>query len=74
VANNTALISQIQNALNTGATQIVVDGQTVTVSHSQLRKRLRELMATDDTNAGRRPYAATINLGGYFRPRGDCFP
>ena len=71
MANNTARIAQIQALLDTGATQVVVDGQTVTISPASLRKQLRRLMATDDTNAGRRPVAATVNLGGYVRP-GPC--
>ena len=66
--NNTARIAQIRALLDTGATQVIVDGQTVTINPASLRKQLRQLMATDDTNAGRRPLAATVNLGGYFRP------
>jgi hypothetical protein len=68
MANNSAQIAQIRAMLATGATQVIVDGQTVTISPPSLRKQLRQLMATDDTNAGRRPLAATVNLGGYFRP------
>ena len=66
--NNTARIAQIRALLDTGATQVIVDGQTVTINPASLRKQLRQLMATDDTNAGRRPLASTVNLGGYFRP------
>jgi predicted esterase YcpF (UPF0227 family) len=68
MANNSAQIAQIRALLATGATQIIVDGQQVTVSPASLRKQLRQLMATDDTNAGRRPLMATVNLGGYWRP------
>jgi hypothetical protein len=68
MANNAVAIAQIQALLNTGATQVIVDGQTVTISPASLRKRLRLLMASDDTNAGRRPLVSTVNLGGYWRP------
>lgn len=61
--DNTAAIAQIRSLLNSGATQITVDGTTVQVTPDQLRRRLRELQATDTANPVKRPRVASINLG-----------
>jgi hypothetical protein len=70
MADNSAAIAQIQTILNNGATRVLIDGQTVEYNFPQLRRRLRELLATDTgpnaaTNNGIRPPASTIYLGGF---------
>jgi hypothetical protein len=70
MADNTAAIAAIQIAIKTGATRVVIDGQSVEVSPAYLRRALRELLASDtgpnaSANNGIRPPASTIYLGGF---------
>jgi hypothetical protein len=60
--DNTDEIARIRALLNSGATTVTVDGQTVVVDHDALRRRLRELQATDSENPIRRPRVSSINL------------
>ena len=61
--DNSTEIERLQAILNAGATQVVVDGQTVTFDFRQIRARIRELKAEDDTNDYTvRPTVARMNL------------
>ncbi len=63
--DNTAKIALLQELLDTGATTAVIDGQTVSVDPASIRKRLRELQATDTANTTKtRPTFGTIDLTG----------
>lgn len=62
MADNSARINQIREILAEGASTVVRDGSTVTWDLDQLRTELRELEATDDTLAGRRPEISSINM------------
>ena len=44
---------------------MTIDGQTVVYDFDELRRELRELMADDDSNKGRRPVATRITLAGF---------
>lgn len=63
--DNTARIRDIREILATGAKSVTVDGTTVTYDFAELRRELRELMAEDDAQGGRRPAASSIYLGGF---------
>ena len=65
MADHTKRIAEIREILRAGATTVSTDGTSVTFDFNQLRKELRELMATDDLQKGRRPVAASIHLGGF---------
>lgn len=56
-------IAALEEALNTGATEIFVDGQKVSLSLPEIRRRLRELKRQQQP--GRRPRIATIDLSGF---------
>lgn len=60
--NHSDRIAEIREILRSGATTVVNDGVTVTLDPDSLRKELRQLMAEDDVERGRRPVASTINL------------
>ena len=64
MADNTAAIAAIDTILNTGATDVEVDGQRVKYDQAQLRKQRAILAAADDTLKSKRPVASTINLSG----------
>lgn len=64
MADHSARIAEIQTILRAGARNIVNDGTTVGYDFEALRRELRELMADDDTHAGRRPRVMSIRLGG----------
>ena len=63
--DNSAKIAELQAILQAGANSVSVDGTTVAFDLAEVRRQLRELMASDRTNSGRRPVAASINLGGF---------
>ena len=64
MADNSVEIERIEAILNSGATSAVVDGNTITVDHETLSKRLRRLKATDDSARGRRPTVLNVRMGG----------
>ena len=56
-------ITALEMILNSGARSVTIDGVTTTFENAdQLRRRIRELRAVDDTDKGRRPTLARINL------------
>jgi hypothetical protein len=63
MADNAAKIAEIRDQLRTGASQVSTDGTTVMFNEAQLRKELRQLLAEDRNNRGRRPVASSIKLG-----------
>jgi len=65
MANNTAAIAKIQKILQAGASSGTIDGRSVTYDFAELRRQLRELQATDDTQKGRRPVVSRIRLGNF---------
>lgn len=65
MADNAAKIAELQAILQSGGQSVSVDGTQVTFNLNEVRQTLRELMASDDTQSGRRPVAARINLGGF---------
>lgn len=65
MADYSAEIAAIEQILNAGASSVSVDGLSTSYDFDQLRKRLAELKALDDStiNAGNvRPKRATIKL------------
>lgn len=65
MADNSLRIAEIQELLRTGVSSQSHDGTSTTFDLDSLRKELRQLMATDDANANRRPVASNIYLGGF---------
>lgn len=65
MADHSERIAEIQDLLRTGATSVETDGTTVQLDPESLRRELRQLMAEDDTNRGRRPVVSSINLSGF---------
>lgn len=63
--NHSTEIARIRAILREGASTVTTDGTTVTYDLAALRRELRQLEAEDDTTRGRRPVAASINLGGW---------
>lgn len=64
MADNSARIAEIQQILRAGVASQTTDGVTTAFDIPSLRKELRQLMAEDDTQAGRRPASATIKVTG----------
>lgn len=58
-------IAELEEILDSGATQINVDGTTTTLDHTSIRKRITELRSQHSTQKSRRPRASRINLGGF---------
>ncbi len=58
-------IAEIREILQQGVDSITTDGNSVHFDLAGLRRELRELMAEDDANAGRRPVASSVYLGGF---------
>lgn len=65
MADNSVKIAKLQAILEAGGQSVSVDGTSVTYDMAEVRRQLRELMAGDNTNKGRRPVAASINLSGF---------
>ena len=68
MANYQAEIAVLESILNSGASSIQVDGMATRYDLAEVRKRLAELKALDDSTleAGKsRPVASTIYLGGF---------
>ena len=65
MADNTARITEIRAILQAGATTVKTAGVEVVYDFAQLQRELRELLADDDDQRGRRPVSAAINLGGF---------
>lgn len=64
MADYSTEIAELEAILQAGASSVVVDGQSVTYDLKQIRRRLRELKAADDT-ATKRPVALSIDLSGF---------
>lgn len=64
MANHRERIAEIREILRTGASSVSSDGTSVSYDFESLRKELRDLMAEDDTQRGKRPVASSIYLGG----------
>lgn len=64
MADNSAKIAKLQALLESGARQISIAGNQATIDPDSIRSEIRRLQGTDDANVGRRPVAASINLGG----------
>lgn len=65
MADNSAKIAKLQAILDAGASNVAVDGTNVGFDLDEVRRQLRELNESDNTQKGRRPVAASINLGGF---------
>ena len=65
MADNTAEIARLREILNSGQSSYTIEGQTVNYDLGAVRKRLQELIATDDTETVRRPRASRIKLDGF---------
>jgi hypothetical protein len=65
MANNAAKIAEIRALLQTGATDVSVDGTRTAFDVESLRKELRRLEAEDATMQTQRPVAASVYLGGF---------
>lgn len=64
MANHRERIAEIREILRTGASSVTSDGTSVSYDFESLRKELRDLMAEDDNQRGKRPVASSIYLGG----------
>ena len=64
MADNTARIAEVRTILRAGVSSTTVDGVSVSYDLGSLRRELRELIAEDNTEAGRRPTIARIKLSG----------
>jgi hypothetical protein len=64
-ADHSARIAEIQEILRAGASSVTTDGTTVTFDLASLRTELRQLMAEDANQRGRRPVVSSIYLGGF---------
>jgi hypothetical protein len=62
MADNSKRIADIREILASGASSVTTDGTTTQFSLNELRKELRQLMAEDRLEKGRRPVAASIKL------------
>lgn len=62
MANNTAKIAELEAILQSGATSVTVDGVVTQIDLAEVRRQLRELRASDDTQKKRRPLATRIRL------------
>lgn len=65
MADNTAEIARLRAILNSGKSSYTIEGQTVSYDLAQVRKRLLELIAEDDTETVRRPRSVRIKLDGF---------
>jgi hypothetical protein len=65
MADNAARIAEIRTILRAGASTVKTAGVEVVYDFDQLQRELRELLADDDDQRGRRPVSASINLGGF---------
>ena len=64
MADKSTEISQLEEILNSGARNAVIDGVTVTFENADaIRRRLRELNDQDDSNQGRRPRISSVHIG-----------
>lgn len=64
-SNNAARIAEITAIIEAGAKTVVTEGVTVTYDFDSLRAERRRLEREDENKRGRRPPAATLNLGGF---------
>lgn len=63
--DNSAALAHLRALLNSGATSAVIDGQTVSIDPASIRRRIRELEATDDSIAvPKRPVVSTLDMTG----------
>jgi hypothetical protein len=67
MANNTAKIAELKAVLQRGVTTVTVNGTTTVYDLDVVRQQLRELEATDDTDATRKPRISSLNLGGLMQ-------
>ena len=65
MADNATKSAALQSVLDTGATDVSVDGETVKYDPAAIRRRIRDLKAADPNFRNKRPRAASINLGGF---------
>lgn len=65
MSDNSTRITEIKAILAEGVSSVTRDGTVVNWDLDQLRRELRELEATDDRSRGKRPVAASINLGNW---------
>lgn len=64
MADNTAKIAELEAILQQGITSISVAGTTTQIDLNVIRQQLRDLRATDDTQATRKPRIATLDVSG----------
>lgn len=65
MADNTAEIARLRAILNSGQTSYSVEGQTVNYDLAAIRRRLQELIASDDTETVTRPRVSRIKLDSF---------
>lgn len=58
-------IAELEAVLESGATQISVDGTSTSFDHDSIRKQIQALRSQHSTMKKRRPRASRINLGGF---------
>jgi len=64
MADNSQRISEIRSILAAGVKKVVVDGTVVEYDLAQLRKELKDLLRSDDSQRHRRPFVSSIDLSG----------
>jgi len=62
MADNSTEITELEEVRHMAADSVSVDGLSAAINQGLVSKRLRDLRERDDTEAGRRPYAARIKL------------
>lgn len=66
LADHSKEIAEINEILDTGVTQGIVDGRVVAFNHQSLRARRAELQQEDEQQAAKRPRVSTFNLRNAF--------
>jgi hypothetical protein len=65
MADNAARIAEIREFLQTGVASVSNDGTQTAFDLDALRRELRRLEAEDNVAQTKRPFAASVYLGGF---------
>ncbi len=58
-------IKDLESLLNSGATEVVVDGITLKIDQQAIRQRIEDLKAEEDDPIVQRPVMVPVDLGGF---------
>lgn len=62
MADNTELIAELDDVIQSGTTMVVVDGQQIVTNLDVLKKERRDLLSQDATRKHDRPRVMRIDL------------